>query len=292
MAMDDLAERIKASIDNRNVDPWFPELTADLAAREWGRLQCDPGLTPDSYCTERVLSRSLSTPREVITYLKTCASTCATAPTISIEALTEKCAAKYQRQGVNFYSPHEILHTTVLACIEDALAVINKVPSLMRTVSGLARSLHVLKPVDEYHDVSFSEPDIPFSIFVSVPEKRVANDALRVAEAIVHETMHLQLTLIDKTNCLILSRSKKYYSPWRREYRDAEGILHALYVFGVIECFFERLALTNEHLANAEDFNWNRRSEIRRQFENSSYLQLCSDLSKVGSCLVRKLTRA
>lgn len=290
--MDDLAERIKASIEDRTHDPWFPELTDDLAAHAWRRLQRNSGLTPESYCTERVLSRDLAAHREVITYLRTSPPNCATASTISIEALTEKGAAKYQQQGISFYSPHELLHTTVIACLDEALSIIHQVPSLMRTVSTFARSLHVIRPADEDHDVSFSEPCVPFSIFVSVPEKRVENDALRVAEAIVHETMHLQLTVIDKTSPLVLSRSTKYYSPWRREYRDAEGILHAMYVFGVIERFFERLAFPNEDIANAENFILNRRSEIRRQFENSSDLQFGSDLSMVGTCLVHKLKRA
>ena len=82
--MDDLAERIKASIENPSGELWFPELTADLTARAWDSLHREFGLTPDSYGTERVLSRNIFAPRKVITSLKTCPSNCATAPTISI----------------------------------------------------------------------------------------------------------------------------------------------------------------------------------------------------------------
>lgn len=287
--MDELAHRIKASLENPNGEPWFPELTADLAARAWYSLHRDIGIAPNSYGTERVLSRSISAPREVITSLKTCPSTCATAEAISIEALTPEAAIEYQKQGVSFYSPDEILHTTILSCLEDALAIINRVPSLMSTVAALARSLHVIKPEDADYDLSFSEPHIPFSIFVSVPEVRIADDALRVAEAIVHEAMHLQLTLIESTSPLLLSRSKKYYSPWRKEYRDAEGILHALYVFRVIKQFFEYLSTTEGQPLNVAVYIRNRCGEINRQFEAVRSLRLESDLSRVGACFKQRL---
>jgi len=287
--MDDLVEKIKASIENRNSDPWFPELTADLAAHAWDNLHRDIGLTPESYGTERVVSHSISARREIITSLKTCSPTGATARAIAIEALTEKFASEYQKQGVSFYASAEIPDTAVLSCLEDAFAIINQVPSLMRTVVVLVRSLHVIKPEDADYDLSFSEPHIPFSIFVSVPEMRIVNDALRVAEAIVHEAMHLQLTLIESTSPLLLSRSKRYYSPWRKEYRDAEGILHALYVFRVIKRFFEYLSSTEGQPLNVAVYIRNRCDEINRQFEAVRSLRLESDLSRVGACFTQRL---
>lgn len=280
--MDELAKRIKASLENLNSEPWFPELTADLAARGWERLHHDIGLPPDSYSTERVLSRSLSAPREIIASLKTCPSICAKAPPISIEALTAECAVQYQKQGVTFYSPNEILSTTVLSCLEDALATINQVPSLMRTVAVLVRSLHVIKPEDGDHDVSFSEPDIPFSIFVSVPQERITNDALRVAEAIVHEAMHLQLTLIEQVAALTASMSKKYYSPWRKEVRNAQGIIHALYVFTVIDKFLAHGSVNipeGELAAHVRK----RRNEINIQIIDTDSFEATSELTILGS---------
>ena len=287
--MAELADRIKASLENPKGEPWLPELTADLAARAWYSLHRDIGLTPNSYGTERVLSRSISAPREIITSLNTCPSTCATAQAISIEALTPEAAIEYQKQGVTFYMPEEILHTTILSCIEEALAVVNRVPSLMRTVATLVRSLHVIRPQDADHDVSFSEPHIPFSIFVSVSEERIANDAPRVAEAIVHEAMHLQLTLVERASPLVLPGSRQYYSPWRREYRDAEGILHALYVFKVIKRFFEELILGEDPSAGVSVHVRSRCDEIARQVEAVRSLRLDSDLSRLGACFTQRL---
>jgi HEXXH motif-containing protein len=284
--MDDLAERIKAVIENPNGELWFPELTADLAAQAWDNLHRDLGLTLDTYGTERVLSRNLSAPREIITKVRTCPSTYRAATTIAIEELTPACAAQYHKQAVTFYTPDEILHSQVLSCIEEALALISQVSSLMRTIATLVRSLHVIKPADEDHDVSFSEPHVPFSIFVSVSEKRIANDALRVAEAIVHEAMHLQLTLFEKLILLAEPGGRKYYSPWKKEYRDCRGVLHALYVFAVIDRFLGQ-AIT----AGSEDnaLRRIRRDEISKQISQVQFVPDSSDLTALGASLARKL---
>lgn len=287
--MDNLGERIKAAIEKPNGELWFPELTVDLAAQAWDSLHRDLGLTLGTYGTERVLSRNPSAPRKVIAKLSTCSSTCPTAPTIDIEALNPTCTAQYDKQGIVFYTPDEILRSSVLSCIEEALAVINQVPSLMRTIATLVRSLHVIKPADEDHDVSFSEPYIPFSIFVSIPERRVANDALRVAEAIVHEAMHLQLTLVEKAVDLAVVSPKRLFSPWRREYRTVQGILHALFVFRVIESSLERLSFIQIYSPGMEAHIQARCAEIDLQIRRIRSFKNCSDLTRVGGCLVRKL---
>jgi len=287
--MDDLAERIKAAIENPNGELWFPDLTADLTARAWDSLHRDIGLTPDTYGTERVLSRSISAPHEAITSLKICPSISATVPAISIEVLTQKCAVQYQEQGIAFYSPHEILHTTVLDCIEEALAIINQVPSLMKTVATLVRSLHVIKPEDGDHDVSFSEPHIPFSVFVSVPEKRVANDGLRIAEAIVHEAMHLQLTLIDETFPLTDSTGGTYYSPWRGEQRSVLGVFHALYVFQVVAYVLRQLRSIRDWTQDTTEYINSRCALIRRQVEEIESFEHCGKLTLGGASLSRRL---
>jgi HEXXH motif-containing protein len=287
MAMDELAERIKASLENANGEPWFPELTADLAVRGWERLRHDIGLTQDSYSTDRVLSRSVSTPREIITSLQTHPSTSSTPSTIAIEALSPDSAIKYQEQGVSFYSAEVILHSTILSCLEDALVIINRVPSLMKTVASLVSSLHLIKPEDADYDVSFSEPRVPFSIFVSVPQERLANDALRVAEAIVHEAMHLQLTLIEGSQLLVSGKNNQYFSPWRREHRNAQGLLHGLYVFWVIAEFLEGVVVS-DHSRN--DYVSSRRSDIAAERNQILSFSDSSELTYLGSRFVRRMS--
>jgi hypothetical protein len=289
MAMDDLTERIKASIENRNSHLWFPELTADLATREWHSLRRDIGLTPQSYGTDRVLSHSISAPRQIIGTLKGSSFLTGT-PAIAIEVFSQECAAEYQKAGVSFYSSDEILHTTVLSCLEDAIATISQVPSLMRTVATLVRSLHVIRPKDEEFDVSFSEPHVPFSIFVSIPEERIPSDAARVAEAIVHEAMHLQLTLIEQAVGLVVASSKEFFSPWKGEYRTIRGVLHGVYVFRVIDQFLRAL-LSKLQGVHPEELYYvgSRRGEIALQMMAIRNFEECSDLTALGRMLAKTL---
>lgn len=278
--MDELAEKIKDSIENANGELWFPELTDKLTVGEWQRLHRHIGLTPDSYSTDRVLCRDLSIPREVIRLIKICPSTCATFSTIAIETLAPASAANYQKQGVSFYVAEEILNTRILSCLEDAVTVINRVPSLMKSVAALVRSLHVIKPEDDDHDVSFSDPQVPFSISVSVPEKRIPNDALRVAEAIVHEAMHLQLTLVERRIPLVKPTERRHLSPWRATQRPLVGVFHALYVFGVLERFLAQLTLSR-----CPEYLQYRREEIRRQINETRSFKDLPELTRIGSQL-------
>jgi hypothetical protein len=284
MAMNDLVERIKASIGNPDSELWFPELTADLAACGWERLRRDIGLTPDSYGTERVLSHSVSAPRNIIGSLTTYPFI-EPRPTISIEALSQQCAAEYEEKGISFYSPSEIVQTTVLSSIEEALAIIKQVPRLMRTVAVLVWCLHVIRPEDEEHDVSLSETHAPFSIFVSVPEKRIANDSVRIAEAIVHEAMHLQLTLIEQVIPLVKTTQGKLFSPWRATYRPVQGVLHGVYVFRVIDSFLAKLSSVGISSRYVED----RRGTINNQIRDARSLQDSPDLTLVGHHLTQRL---
>jgi HEXXH motif-containing protein len=153
--------------------------------------------------------------------------------------------------------------------------------------------LHIIKPLDIYYDVSFSEPRVPFSIFFSVPENRIANDALRVAEAIVHEAMHIQLTLIEQIVPLIrsdriTSNGKKYFSPWRRTHRPAHGILHGLYVFRIIVQFLASLSCTGSNTAMRRHIQ-GRQKEIERQIAKTHSFEQSSELTLIGVQLVQAL---
>lgn len=286
--MDDLAKRIEASLENVSGEPWFPELTARLACRGWDNLQRDLGLTPETYGTERVLSCRRSAHREFVTSVAK-HPPYVIASTISIEALTPECAVQYTDGGIAFYTSDEILHSTVLSCIEDAFSIIKQVPSLMRTVAMLVRSFHLLKQEHEDQDISFSEPEVPFSIFISVPRLRRVNDALRVAEAITHESMHLQLTLLEQVVPLVRITGKEYFSPWRGEYRTAQGVLHALYVFKAIDCFLAKLMLNPSAATGFLDYVEQRRCEINTQIKQVGTFGRCPALTTSGATLVGEI---
>ena len=134
----------------------------------------------------------------------------------------------------------EILIALVRAAL---LEVIQPHPFLWRAVSELAWRCHIVLARDDDYDVSFSDPSIPFSIFVSVPSRNDRRSVLRVAENLVHETMHLQLTLFERACPLVDTTSSwSIYSPWKRQERPAQGILHGLYVFHVLGCMWRQIA--------------------------------------------------
>jgi len=279
--MSDLASRIASALDDATCEPWFPDLTEHLTRREWNRLQKEFGITPDTYSTGGLLRHSATVRPEVISAFAR--DSLPRTPNIRIEAVQKEWAQVYQAAGVRFYSSDEIKSLCVLECVGDALEVIEKIPTLNTTVHSLVRSLHLLKPPDSEYDVSFSEPHIPYSIFVSVFEERVPNDALRLAEAIIHEAMHLQLTLVDRYVPLVsLHGEPKYYSPWRQEKRSAAGLLHALYVFRVIYRFLA-------HVPNGGSYGLRRREQISREISEAYSLRTAPELTAYGIELVRRL---
>jgi HEXXH motif-containing protein len=156
-------------------------------------------------------------------------------------------------------------------------------------VFTLVKSIHLINADDDY-DVSFSEPDIPFTIFISVPHFRGTISVLRITEALVHEAMHLQLTLVERIVDLIKPSASRYFSPWRGEYRSAQGVLHALYVFRVIDRLFEELSV---HCFSSCPEGLNhmhyRRCEVSEQIQDVKTFSDCRDLTELGANFVKQL---
>ena len=169
----------------------------------------------------------------------------------------------------------------------EALFLLNLVPTVWPTVCQLVRALHVIDPGDNDIDVSFSDPSVPFSVFVSVPPRRSETVILRIAEAILHESMHLHLTLISRILPLVQPEGRMQYSPWRGEERDSEGILQALYVFSVIRSFLTLLLTTRSK--EADDHVSDRIEQIERQIGQARSFRECDELTPEGAALVTRL---
>lgn len=287
--MSNLRERIKASFTDLNSDPWFPELTSALVAQKWIELRADTNLSPESYGTTRILRRSVDAPRYIIAVVNGQALCCA--QRTFVEYADPELAASYKNAGVTFYSIDEIQTSSILRCLADAFNLLGYVDSVRETVEALVRSLHVIKPRDIYHDISFSEPYIPFSIFVSIAKQRYPGDAVRLAEAVLHEAMHLQLTLVESIAPLLKRTSNRYFSPWRGEMRDASGILHGLYVFTVVARFLGKL----QTMSGLDQFSLEhierRRTEIRGQILQLETFRTSSDVTTLGMLLRHHLFR-
>ena len=109
--------------------------------------------------------------------------------------------------------------------LQAAFDALRSVESLGETIFTLVRSLHVLESQRDT-DVSFSSPGLPFSIFVSVPTPDERDAVIRLAESIVHEAMHLQLSLIEDGCALVTGGEDTAYSPWKQRDRPVQGVLH------------------------------------------------------------------
>jgi HEXXH motif-containing protein len=212
---------------------------------------------------------------------------------ILVESLPREVAGDFERLGLRFADAATTDSLAVIETLEAAVGhYIIHMPGLAASVASLSLVLHVLVSEHDDYDTSHSDPTLPFSVFVSVPTSRRADGPLRVVESIVHETMHLQLSLLERIVPLINPTvpSSQSYSPWRGTYRDAGGILHALYVFRVIDQFWGRV-VSNERDAVTVQFANSRRAQIEREIREVADFQHCSSLTRAGSVLVGQLLK-
>lgn len=212
---------------------WLPDLAPVLAESSpaWsafgeGRL----------YGTARFLAADPAGPRDLIGEIAIAGRA------IGIEILPEDLSAVFGR-----LAPARTVGAEELDLVRASAALLDDVPDLAAAVGGVVRSLHVLRAPEGY-DVSHSEPTIPFSIFVSVPGPGEKDAVLRVAESIVHEAMHLQLTLVENAIPLVTTAAEGY-SPWQGRDRPVRGLLHGLYVFAVIARFMDVVAQSRPECA-------------------------------------------
>jgi hypothetical protein len=126
--------------------------------------------------------------------------------------------------------------------MQSALERIAPLDGLSESLGSLISSCHVLA-ADRGYDVSHTTPALPFSIFISIPAPDERHAELRLAESVIHEAMHLQLTLIESTVRLVEQADATAFSPWKRTARPVQGVLHGLYVFAVIHEALKALAV-------------------------------------------------
>lgn len=283
-----LIERVKQAIENPGECPWLPWLTKDLVNVAWQDLNRDLGLLPSNYGTARVMARDASQPRRIATLLQITTSNESHKWVLQIEILGGKYVRRYEESGIKFYTAQEAGDAMISKRVKEAVNLLKDVPTLFTTVAVLVKSVHLIDAGDDDYDVSFSEPHVPFSIFISIPRRCNQINRLRIAEALVHEAMHLQLTLIENIIPLVNTTPNKYFSPWRGEYRNAQGVIHALYVFRVIDAFLKKLPISS-YSSEEGEYVKNRRVEIHTQIREIRSFQDCSDLTGVGSNFVRGL---
>ena len=260
---------------NHFSEPWVPELAGLLTTLAWRRLALY-GFSTNNYGTHRWLRRNPEANRIVsarIHFGKTL--------DCRFEALQEKTRRRYEGRGLVFSPPVHSASQTLT--VRSALALIASVPSLSATVAGYLHTLHVLRAPAADYDVSHSDPEVPFSIFVSIPSGRERR--IRLMESIIHECMHLHLTMIESAQPLIGDRRTQTFSPWQQTLRPAGGVLHGLYVCTVVNASLQALrrdvALTRHEKALVVK----RQEEIANEVKQVSHFASTTGLTAEGRLL-------
>ncbi len=205
-----------------------------------------------------------------------------------IEKLPVPSRVRYERSGLAFLESLSI--KTHIVTVRSALSLIALVPSLYATVAAYLRTLHVLQARGTDFDVSHSDPEVPFSIFVSIPSGE-REGKLRLAESIIHECMHLQLTMIENELPLVCDRNALYFSPWQATWRPLSGVLHGLYVFSVIDAYFRALGRSCSLTQDEKAFVAKRREQIAQEVLQIADLANVEGLTNEGGILVGRLLR-
>jgi hypothetical protein len=281
-----LINQITKTIKDSSTPLWFPDLTKELVNIGEKNIKENFELTLSEYGTNIVWYKDKKIPRNIVTEISNPLSN--DSNSIQIEILDRNIVNSYKESQIRFYESDEIINAPIIDCIKEAIEIIKLVPSLLSIVFDLVRSLHLIKLDNNEYDVSFSEPYMPFSIFISVPNERVTTDNLRVSEAIIHESMHLQLSLMERMLPFVYSSDRKFYSPWKKELRKSQGILHALYVFRVIGDFY-KIVESNISLETSLSFIQKRRQEISKQVNEIKDFTQSPDLTDNGRQFVKRL---
>ena len=286
---DDVRAHVLGTLHYRSEYLWMPGLAQLLSRVVWHHLETHIGLSRSSYGTARLLLRNPAGVRRIVARCSTDANRRLLGGDgdISVEVLPSYIARQVAATKVRFMDVDGIVNT-ISYQLEEACSVLSLVPTAWPTVCTLVRSLHLIDSNSDETDVSFSDPSIPFSVFISIPKTWSQVAALRVAESLLHEAMHLQLTLVEQVVPLVQPDQGMYYSPWRQDHRDSESILQALYVFAVIRSFLSRIPAWR-HSTAVSDYLANRIAQIDRQIAQLQYFRECDELTPTGAALVSQL---
>lgn len=177
-----------------------------------------------------------------------------------------------------------------LRLLGNAFSWIAQVRELASILHALVNEIHLLETEPGY-DVSHSEPRWRNSIFVSIPDRGDEIGALRLAESVVHEAMHLQLTNRENLQQLVALDNGLTRSPWRDEARPYQGVLHGLYVFSCLAAFFRHLLSERALGEDGRRHAAKRVREISQEIESIDFEALAAGLTDEGTLLMQRCRR-
>ncbi|MER8563296.1 HEXXH motif-containing putative peptide modification protein [Mesorhizobium sp. M0578] len=258
----EVARRVAA-----NEPCWFPGLAEVLVVGFWSEMS---GLDPASYSTAA--------------WLGSAGCSMVTVPgqsQMAVEPVPLRFASRFEAAAFAEEVPEA---ASAIACALKRL-----VPGRAAdAVTTLVRSVHIIRARGPGYDFSHSEPTVPFSVFVSVPLGE-RHAMLRLAESLLHEAMHLQLTLIEYHNPVVGAGDAYGYSPWQQRQRPVQGLFHGLYVFSAIQEWLLHLEADPRLPSDDRTYVERRLCEIGEEIKEVSTLAASSTLTDFGRTLARSL---
>lgn len=268
---------------------WTAALPATL--RQTGVTNClnSLGLDFESYGTVRMMMRSANETRRIVGTVDSPVG--AKGGFFLLECLPSRAATELDAVGLSLREVEDSAVSADVWVLGQAWRLVHALwPELSSSIEHLVRCVHLLKAPSPEVDCSYSRPDLPFSVFLSVPDHGTHARIERATEALVHETMHLQLSLIERRIPLIESGRTRVvaFSPWRNCERKVQGVLHALYVFVVVKELWRR-AVQRAPCGLDRGFAEARVRSIRDEVVRTHKLAASPGLSLSGQQLVREL---
>jgi hypothetical protein len=266
-APDPIVANIEQQIAS-NKAPWFPGLAHQLVRAFW---QDTAYMRAEEYGTARWLTGAVAGPRDRVALIATAGAL----------ATLEQLPAPIRRRFTGLTFADGLPTVAVLQSFARALRWFEPSAGVCEAVAILVRAIHLIASAGPGYDCSHSDPALPFSIFVSVPLGE-RDEALRLAESILHEAMHLQLGLFERHAPIVGSARSESYSPWQGKPRPISGLMHGLYVFA---CIMRWLAvLPNSGRLKPEDRRYvdRRRIEIAREIKQIAALPTSPALTSFG----------
>ena len=200
---------------------------------------------------------------------------------VNVEWLSPALTARWRSLGLQFASEADLSNMGFRESLVGSLNLVGMVRPLHGSVAGLCRSLHVLIASGTDFDVSYSDPSLPLSVFVSCPLPAERHRVERLAENVVHEALHLQLSLVERVWSLVIDvpNEEPVFSPWKDEWRTVRGLVHAVYVFGNLRCFWKGVASKQP---DSSSFAQARIQTIDTEMAAAAHLLRCESLTAMG----------
>lgn len=211
-------------------------------------------------------------------------------PLLELPELSRLCGF-YEEHSLEPLPHDELLASQTSAKLRAAWHLLASVPAVQAGMRALVKTIQVLRSPDPEIDISYSHPAVPFSVFVTVGADCSLISSLRVAESLLHEAMHLKLTLLEAEVALIQPTSRGvYYSPWRDENRPARGVLHGIFVFAAVREFYQTPAIQQRaNTAQTTAFIADRIANTTHELALVSGFVNAPDLTDTGQVLVSQL---